>query len=112
MTPDAIKALRQELSCTARELAAALGVDQDTIFAWERGDLFPTKKHVDRMETLRRTGPSAIPRKPKGAAATTPHQALADPELWKVLRKLIAHAELREAVAKLAEKYPDPADGT
>ena len=36
--------------------------------------------------------------------------ALADPDLWRLLRKLIAHQELRTAVAKLAEAYDDPAD--
>jgi transcriptional regulator with XRE-family HTH domain len=111
MTPEAIKALRQELSCTARELAAALGLEQETIFAWERGDLFPTKKHVDKMQALRQAGPGAIARKKKGAPASPLH-ALADPELWKLLRKLIAHQELRDAVAKLAEKYADPTDGS
>jgi transcriptional regulator with XRE-family HTH domain len=108
MAPAEIKALRQELGCTTRELATAVGVEQDTILAWERGDLFPTKRHVDRMEELRRLGPSAIPKKKRGAPASPLH-ALADPELWTILRKLIAHADLRSAVAKLAESYDDPA---
>mgnify|MGYP000599985815 CR=1 FL=1 len=41
MTPAEIKGLRQELSCTAKELGVALGLEQDTVMAWERGDLFP-----------------------------------------------------------------------
>jgi transcriptional regulator with XRE-family HTH domain len=111
MSPEAIKALRQELGCTARELAGALEVDQETVLAWERADLFPTKRHVDRMEDLRRRGPSAVPRKQRRRnAPASPVHALADPALWRLLRKLIANAELRAAVEKLAEAYPDPAD--
>lgn len=110
MTPEDIKALRKELSCTARELAGALGVDQESVLAWERGDLFPTKRFVGKMEELRRAGPSAIPRRKKGAA--TPAQVLASPELWKLVRKLITHAELRAAAIKLAEAYSDPAEET
>ena len=53
MTPEEIKALRQELSCTARELAGALDLEQDTVLAWEKGEQFPTKRYVDSMEDLR-----------------------------------------------------------
>lgn len=109
MSPEEIKALRQELGCTARELAAALGVEQEMVLSWEKADLFPTKRFVLKMEELRRAGPSAIPRKKKGAA-TSPMQLLASPDLWKLVRKLIAHAELRAAVTKLADAYDDPAD--
>ena len=35
-------------------------------------------------------------------------QALAMPELWMLVRKLVAHPELRAAAMKLAESYPDP----
>jgi transcriptional regulator with XRE-family HTH domain len=109
MAPEEIKALRQELGCTAREFAAALGLEQDAVLSWERGDLFPTKRLVGKMEELRKQGPAAIPRKKKGSPAS-PHSVLADPTLWKLLRKLIAHPELRAAVGKLAEPYSDPAD--
>jgi transcriptional regulator with XRE-family HTH domain len=108
MSPEDIKALREELSCTARELAAALGLEQDAVLSWERGELFPTKRLVGKMEELRKQGAAAIPRKKKGAPAS-PHAALADPTLWLLLRKLIAHPELRAAVVKLAEPYADPA---
>lgn len=107
MSPDEIKSLRKELSCTAKELAGALGVDQATVLSWERADLFPTKAYVDRMTELRARGPAAIPRKAKGAA--DPIKALSDPRLWELVRKLAAHKRLRDEVAKLAEKYPDPA---
>lgn len=113
MAPEDIKQLRQELGCTARELAAALDLEQETVLAWERGELFPTKRFVTRMEELRKQGPSAIPRKPRrAAAAASPMQVLADPEMWKLVRKLVAHAELRREVTKLAEGYADPAEKT
>jgi transcriptional regulator with XRE-family HTH domain len=110
MSPDDVKALRQELSCTARELAAALGVEPDMVIAWERSEQFPTKRHVGMMEELRRKGPSSIPRKRRKGATASPLQALADPSLWRLLRKLLAHPELRTAANDLAERYPDPAD--
>jgi hypothetical protein len=36
--------------------------------------------------------------------------SLRDPDLWAVVRKLIAHPRLRDAVAKLAAEYDDPTD--
>ena len=36
-------------------------------------------------------------------------KALADPQVWELLRKIAAHKKLRDEVAKLAERYPDPA---
>ena len=108
MTPDEIKALRASLKCTAKELAAALDLEQATVLAWEKGELFPTKQYVDKMEALRAKGPSAIPRKAKGAVS--PMAAMKDAQVWELFRKLAAHKKLRDEVAKLAEKYPDPAD--
>jgi len=108
MTPDEIKALRKELACTAKELAAALGIAQAMVLAWEKADLFPTKAFVERMAELRARGPSAIPKKAKGG---DPIKALSDPQVWELLRKIAAHKKLRDDVAKLDEKYPDPADG-
>ncbi len=107
MTPEDIKALRKELACTARELAGALGVDQATVLAWEAAERFPTKAYVDRMNELRAKGPGAVPRKAKGAA--DPVKSLADPQAWELFRKLLAHKRLRDEIAKLADKYPDPA---
>jgi transcriptional regulator with XRE-family HTH domain len=128
VTPEEIKALRKELTCTARELAGVLAVDQATVFAWERGELFPTKQYVDRMKALRSVGPSSIPRKPRplprasqsalplpGAAplaradASNPLTKLADPKMWDVVRKLLVHEELRDEVFLLAARYSDPA---
>jgi transcriptional regulator with XRE-family HTH domain len=107
MNGEDVKALRKELGCTAKELGAALGLDQATVMGWEKGDLFPTKVYVDQMNGLRSKGPGAIPRKAK--AGTDPVKGLADPQVWELLRKIAAHKKLRDDVAKLAEKYPDPA---
>ncbi len=107
MTPEEIKALRKELACTAKELAAALGLEQATVLAWEKAELFPTKAYVDRMNALLAKGPGAVPRKAKGAA--DPMKSLADPQVWELFRKIAGNKTLREEVAKLAEKYPDPA---
>jgi predicted transcriptional regulator len=107
MTPDEIKQARKDLSCTAKDLAGALGIEQSTVMAWEKGDLFPTKQYVDRIVALVQKGPSAIPKKSK--VTTDPMKMLADPELWKLLRKLMAHKKLRDDVSKMAEGYADPA---
>ncbi len=108
MTPEEIKALRKDLACTAKELAAALGIEQATVLAWEKAELFPTKAFVDKMNELRGKGPSAIPRKARGADPA-PMKTLSDPQLWEIFRKVVAHKKLRDEVAKLAERYPDPA---
>ena len=107
MTPDEIKALRKELGCTAKELAGALGLGQATVLAWEKAELFPTKAYIDRMNELRAKGPGSVPRKAKSGG--DPVKALADPQVWELLRKIAAHKKLRDEVAKLAERYPDPA---
>ena len=109
MSPEEIKELRTELKCTARELGGALGVEQGVVLKWESGELFPTKKYVDQMAALRVRGPSAIPRKPKGAQPA-PMKVLGDPSLWELVRKLVAHKKLRDEALKLAAGYPDPAD--
>ena len=107
MTPDDIKALRKDLACTAKELAQAIGIEQATVLAWEKGELFPTKPYIDKMEALRARGPAAVPKKARGEA---PLKVLADPALWELVRKLVAHKKLRDEVTKLASAYPDPKD--
>jgi transcriptional regulator with XRE-family HTH domain len=107
LTGAEVKALRGDLGCTAKELAAVLGLDQATVLAWEKDELFPTKAFVDRMNELRAKGPGAVPRKAKAGA--DPVAALADPLVWELLRKIAAHKKLRDDVAKLAAAYPDPA---
>jgi transcriptional regulator with XRE-family HTH domain len=106
VTPDEIKALRKDLACTAKELAHALGIEQATVLAWEKGELFPTKPIIDQMHALRAKGPAAIPKKAKGA---DPMKVLADPAMWELVRKLAANKKLRDEVTKLAAAYPDPA---
>lgn len=110
MSPGEIADLRRELGCTAKELAAALGVEQAEVLAWEKGDLFPTKKRVVAMAALREKGADAIPRRTRGKVASLPIGALGDPELWAVVRKLAAHPKLLEEVRRLADRYEDPAD--
>jgi transcriptional regulator with XRE-family HTH domain len=122
VAPEDIKTLRKELDCTAKELAGALGIEQAMVFAWERGERFPTKRYVDRMLALRAAGPLAVPKSPKPPArvlASPPSsprgqspdlmKALADPTLWEIVRKLVAHPPMRDEVARLAARYPDPA---
>ena len=108
MTPDQLRQLRKELSCTAKELATALGLEQATVMAWEKGELFPTKQVIDKMEALREKGPTAIVRKAKGKS-TDPLKVLADPQLWELVRKLAVHKQLRDEVTKMAAEYKDPA---
>jgi transcriptional regulator with XRE-family HTH domain len=107
MTPDELKALRKDLACTAKELAQAIGIEQATVLAWEKGELFPTKPFIDKMHALRSKGPAAIPKKSRGDA---PMKVLADPALWELVRKLVSHKKLRDEVVKLASSYPDPKD--
>ena len=107
MTPDELKALRKDLSCTAKELSAALGLDQATVLAWEKGELFPTKQYIDKMTALRAKGPGAVPRKSKGV---DPIKTLTDPAFWELVRKMAAHKKLRDEVTKLAVGYKDPAE--
>lgn len=107
MSPEDLKALRKDLGCTAKELAAALGIEQSTVLDWEKGELFPTKPYIDKMMALKAKGPAAIPKKSKGEA---PMKVLADPALWELLRKIVAHKKLRDEVVKLAAPYADPKD--
>jgi transcriptional regulator with XRE-family HTH domain len=107
VSPEEIKALRKDLACTAKELAQAIGIEQATVLAWEKGELFPTKQFVDKMSQLRSKGPASIPKKARGDA---PMKVLADPSFWEVVRKVAAHKKLRDEVVKLAAAYPDPKD--
>jgi transcriptional regulator with XRE-family HTH domain len=111
VTPEEVQKLRKDLKCSAHELGRALGVDANTILAWESGEEFPTKRYVDHMKKLEAQGPDAIARAPKGRGR--PKQGmdrLGDPKLWELVRKLCEHPALFDQVAKLAEAYPDPAE--
>ena len=110
MAPEEIRALRTRLKATAKELAHVLGIEPAIIGAWERGELFPTKRHVERLAELDRAGSAAVPKiAPKNARPRDPMSGLADPALWTLIRKLLVHPDLRAATAKLAEPYEDPA---
>ncbi len=108
MSPEALKALRKELGCTARDLGATIGVDQETVLAWERGELFPTKRYVEALLDLKRRGPSAVVRAPKKKSA--PMELLTEPAFWLLVRKLLHHEELRREALRLAERYEDPSE--
>ena len=108
MKPEDIKALRKELRCTPLELAEALGVTAKTVMAWEHDEMFPTRRYIELMEALRDKGPGAVPRKRRGTKNDAPFVALRDPDVWQLIRKLLAHPELREQAQKLAESYDDP----
>jgi transcriptional regulator with XRE-family HTH domain len=111
VSPDELKALRKELSCTAKELARTLGIDAKEVAAWEAGELFPTKRFVGELEALRKKGPSSILRQAKGqaGAAKVGLQRLADAKFWELVRKLAEHPALFDQTLKLAEQYSDPA---
>ncbi|HEY6079114.1 MAG TPA: XRE family transcriptional regulator [Polyangiaceae bacterium] len=109
VTPDDIKQLRKELSCTARDLATTLGIEQKEVLAWEAGELFPTKRFVDRMLELRTKGPGAVLKAAKGKAVA-PTDRLSDPAFWAIVKKLALHPPLYEQVSKLAEKFDDKKD--
>ena len=111
MEPEEIQKLRKELACTARELATTLGVDAKEVAAWESGELFPTKRHVQALAALREKGKGAIVRAPRGKAPAKVGSArLSDPAFWRLVRKLVEHPALFDEASKLAEKYPEPSD--
>ncbi len=112
MSPDELKLLRKELSCTAKELALTLGIEPKEYAAWEAGELFPTKRYVGQLEALRKKGKDAVLRAPKGkpGAPKVGMARLADPKLWELVRKLTEHPALFDQVSKLAEAYPDPTE--
>lgn len=111
MSPDELRAARKTLQCTAKELADTIGLPPAEVLAWEREEAFPTKRWVDKIASLVAIGPTAITRKKKKSSkADTPMAAMADADTWLLIRKLLAHADLRAEVSKLSAKYSDPAE--
>jgi len=112
VSPTEIRELCVDLKCTARELAATLGVDFGEVAAWEQGERFPTKKDVSDLAKLRLLGPAAITRKPRrqASAALRGTARLADPTLWQIVIKLTEHPDFFEKVRQLAESYTSPSD--
>src|SRR4051812_29901316 len=107
MTGEEIKAMRRALDLSARELGEALDVEQRVVLAWEREELFPTKRHVSAMRALLEEAGADMPA--SGDAVPELFAALADPGVWRLFRKIVAHPELRAEVERLAAKYRDPA---
>ena len=106
-----------------QELANTLGVPAGTVIAWEDEREFPTKRYLKQMAALDARGPEAVIRRRKATVPTpsptelprtqrrdSPMAMLAEPELWRLVRKLAAHPELFRQVASLAEPFGDPAD--
>lgn len=106
MSPDELKQLRKELGCTARDLATTLGIEQREVLAWEAGELFPTKRFVDQMKSLREKGPTSVIKSAKGKAVP-PTDRIGDPAFWGIVKKLLLYPALYEQVSKLAETYKD-----
>lgn len=115
MDGDAIKKLRSELGCSARDLARTLGLEQKDVLAWERNETFPTKRHVDVMEALRSGKTKLVVERTartRGATGpTSPFVHLDDPEFWSIVRKLLAHPTLLASVRELARGYDEPPKG-
>jgi predicted transcriptional regulator len=108
MSPEELKRLRSELGCSLGELSATIEVDVKTLLAWEAGDLFPTKKHVDRLEILRRKGPAGVLRRPRAKKTQAGLDALDDPRLWAIVKKLASYPDFLIEVEKLAARYDPP----
>ena len=111
MSPDELKQLRKELDCSLGELAASVQIDVKTLLEWEAGDTFPTKKHVDRLLALKSKGPTGVTRRPKAKPALQGLDALEDPRLWAIVRKLATYPELLREVEALAAGYGEAAAG-
>ena len=105
MSPEEIKQLRKDLKLTARQLADQIKAEAEDVWAWESGERFPTKRHVTRMLALRKSGIAPAPRRDGPASQL---DKLADPNLWLLVRKLVAHPELFSKVSELAKSYSDP----
>jgi transcriptional regulator with XRE-family HTH domain len=107
VSPEEIRRTRERLRCTARQLAEALGIDAKLVFAWESGEQFPTKRHVERLKALNDAG--SLPSRPAPGQGERPEQEiLGDPAFWNLIRKLAAHPDLRAKVQALAASYADP----
>ncbi len=112
VSPSEIRELRANLKCTARELAATLGIESTEVTAWEQGERFPTKKHVSDMAKLSLLGPDAISRKPRRRAASAPRGLLrlADPALWEIVIKLAESPEFFDEVQQIMRSHKASGD--
>lgn len=53
LSPKEIRDLRNALGLTCPELAEKVGVCEDTIWKWERGDRHPNYKRMQKLNELR-----------------------------------------------------------
>ena len=53
LSPKDIRELRLALDLTGGELAQKIGVTEDTVWRWERGDRHPTYKRMVQLNQLR-----------------------------------------------------------
>ncbi|MCC6217413.1 MAG: hypothetical protein IT376_21325 [Polyangiaceae bacterium] len=114
MTGPEIAALRKRLGCGVRDLALAIGAEPNDLVAWESGERFPTKRHVDQLQALGERGPGAVPTRRRSPAPPSGDAAgaldrLEDPRLAKVLRRLCEDPELFAEVVALVERRRDGA---
>jgi hypothetical protein len=114
VTPEQIKQIRTDLRCTVRELASSLGAPAADVQAWEAGTQFPTKRWVNRLESLRDKGPNALLGKSAEASGkgASPMAQLDNPEVWQLIRKLLAYPQLFSEVSQIAKDYEDPASAS
>lgn len=105
-----IRALRRRLGLTMAQLAEKVGVAQSDVTAWELGEKFPTKAHVQKLRALESAPAADGKPSPKlDGALWAPF--LTSPEFGALLRKLLFHPELRAKAQELAAAYRDPGDG-
>jgi len=108
VTGEQIVALRKEIGCTRKQLAAELRVTPELVTDWELGRRFATRRVVRQLARLReRRQPAVAPGRSGQAGSAEPLQALLEPELWQLLRKLLAYPELRRRASALADEYED-----
>jgi hypothetical protein len=62
---------------------------------------------VERLLALQEAGPSAIVRRVKRGKPVSGLDALEDPRLWAVVKKLASFPELLSEVEKLASRYDE-----
>jgi predicted transcriptional regulator len=103
MRAEEIRALRAELGCSIGELAHAVGVEPRVLLAWEAGDLFPTKRHVGKLQAARKAGAGAV-RSMKAEPDRTGTEVLEDPRLWAIVKRLVNDPKFFAEVEKLANK--------
>jgi transcriptional regulator with XRE-family HTH domain len=104
MEAEDIRALRKRLRISMKQLADHLGVESSDVTAWEMGERYPTKKHVDGMKALEASPP------PIARERDLFSGFLSDPRLGRAVRKLLAHPDLQEEFLRLAERWEDPAE--